>query len=506
MRTKRALLNMSTSLIYQVVAIICGLITPRLILATFGSTYNGVVTSATQFLSMIQILTLGITGATRLSLYRTLAAHDTLGTSRIMKATNRYMRKVACAVILYAGVLCLIYPMISHSELSSIESASIIAIVSIGTFAEYFFGISNHNLLQADQASYVSNLLNISKVILNTICVAILIKAGCSIYTVKLGSSLVFLLIPIIMSIYVQKKYHLIRKCEPDTQCLRQRKAVAFHSIANMVHANTDIVVLTIFTTAKEVSVYTVYYLVIGKIKTLMQVFTSGMEAAFGDMWVKKEYDTLKKSFSAFEFLLFSFTAIVFSCVWTLIIPFVSLYTRNVTDVNYIRPTFAFLVIIAEAMYCVRHPYLTLVYSTGSFEETKFGAAIEALLNITISAVLINFLGINGVIIGTLCANLFRTIQFALFTSKNILNRNFSHIVKRFIWLLGTAFCSIFVIQMSFSYMPFPEGGAGWILKGVVATATSSIFTVLSSLMFYRSDLFYLVSKVKGLIHRKVKV
>ena len=66
MRTKKAFRNMVAATVYQVVAIICGLITPRLVLANFGSTYNGVVNSATQFLSMIHILTLGITGATSL--------------------------------------------------------------------------------------------------------------------------------------------------------------------------------------------------------------------------------------------------------------------------------------------------------------------------------------------------------------------------------------------------------------------------------------------------------
>ena len=46
-RTQKAFLNMSTSLVAQIVSIICGLITPRLILTNFGSTYNGVTASAT---------------------------------------------------------------------------------------------------------------------------------------------------------------------------------------------------------------------------------------------------------------------------------------------------------------------------------------------------------------------------------------------------------------------------------------------------------------------------
>jgi len=93
MRSKKALKNLSVSMLYQIISIICGLITPRLILGAYGSTYNGVVNSAKQFLSMVTILNLGIAGATRVALYKTLADKDNLATSRIVKATQIYMRK-----------------------------------------------------------------------------------------------------------------------------------------------------------------------------------------------------------------------------------------------------------------------------------------------------------------------------------------------------------------------------------------------------------------------------
>ncbi len=53
-----------------------------------------------------------------------------------------------------------------------------------------------------------------------------------------------------------------------------------FLSIANLIHQNVDLVLLTLFTDAKVISVYTVYYLVVGKIKQLMQIVTTGMVAS----------------------------------------------------------------------------------------------------------------------------------------------------------------------------------------------------------------------------------
>lgn len=488
MRKKKAFFNMSSSLIYQIVAIICGLITPRLILSSFGSTYNGVVSSATQFLSMINILTLGITGSTRVALYKTLANNDILGTSRLVKATEIYMRKVSLGVIFYAIFLCVFYPVFSHNELTFVQNASLIAVVSIGTFAEYFFGITNRTLLQADQATYIINIADIGKTILNTFAVALLIKFNCSIYVVKLGSSLVFLLAPALVSLYIHKKYSLDNKCEPDDTGIKNRGAVAFHSIANIIHQNCDLVVLTLFADAKLISVYTIYYLVIGKIRNLMQVFTTGMEAAFGDMWVKKEIDALQCNFRVFEYLMFTFTTIIFSCVGVLILPFISLYTKSVTDINYIRLDLAVCVTIAEAMYCIRQPYLTLVYATGSYEETKNGAAIEAAMNIILSVVLVKYIGITGVVIGTFCANLFRTAQFSIYVSKNILYRNIFVVIKRVVWVILNSFVIILLSILIQNLIVFNQNWFGWIFQAICVFIIACFVTVIMSLIFYIDD------------------
>lgn len=499
MRTKKAIMNMGFSLIYQIIAIICGLIVPRLILLEFGSAYNGIIASATQFLSVISILTLGITGATRVQLYKTLSNNDNLGTSRIMKATKQYMTKVGYAVVIYALVLSAIYPLFSKNDLTYIENTAIIIIISIATFAQYFFGISNMTLLTADQSSYIIYIMDIFKIIINTVCVAVLIKCNASIFLVKLGGSIIFLISPWILDLYVQRKYKLIKNCEPDRSGIEGRKAVAFHSVANMIHDNTDIMILTFFVDAKQISVYTVYYLVIGKIKTLLQVFTSGMEAAFANIWVKKEIDLLNKVFKAYEHLIFSFTVIVFSCVGTLILPFVSEFTRGVTDVEYYRADFAAIITIAETVFCIRQPYLLMVYATGNYEATKMGACQEAVINLVLSIILVPFLGISGVVIGTLVANAFRTIQYSIFVSKHILNRSVSLIVQHAVWMIFSMGIIIPLVLFIDQYIYY-SGWIGWLIKAIVNFSFALVITIILSMLFYYQDSMYLINKIKGLV------
>ena len=489
------------SIVYQVVLTVCGLITPRLILTTFGSTYNGVISSANQFIENISILTLGIAGATRIALYKPIAEGNILAVSRIIKANKQFMHKVGMAVIGYTAVLCVVYPLLSHNDLTHLETAALIAIVSIGVFSQYFFGISNQTLLSADQSVYIYYIVQSLTSVVNTLLAVILIRNGASIYIVKLGSALVFFLSPLILNIIVKRKYRLVDHCEPDKTAIKQRGAVAFHSIANIVHEQTDLVLLTLFLDAKFISVYSVYQLVTGKIRRILLTLTNGLEGAFGNMWVKKEYTAIERNFRFFEFLIFASTAVVFSSVGALIIPFVKLYTKNVTDVNYILPLFAALITVTDAVYCLRHPYLILVQATGNYEATKRGALAEAVINIVTSVVLLSLIGLNGVIIGTLIANLFRTIQYALFISKHIIKGSIRGTINQFIWFLAvsvmTIACDLLLTRL------IPENGwLGWVLQGIICVCAGMGIAGMMAFLFYRSETKRLMNMFLKMLHK----
>ena len=64
-RGKKAAYNSIASLFAEIVALICGFILPRYVLTYFGSSYNGITQSVSQFLSVIALLRAGVGGATR---------------------------------------------------------------------------------------------------------------------------------------------------------------------------------------------------------------------------------------------------------------------------------------------------------------------------------------------------------------------------------------------------------------------------------------------------------
>lgn len=501
-RTQKAFLNIFFSALYEVTAFICGLILPRLILRNFGSAYNGIISSTKQFLDLISILNLGVAGSTRVALYKTLADNDLVGSSAIVRATESHMRKIGLVLLVYLSILAIIYPFIIETEYTYWDVALLIIASGISAFGEYFFGAAYQAFLSADQSIYISKVFSIVTTILNTLLSAILICCGCSIQIVKLGSAGVFFLKPFLQNIYVTRRYHLDKRCKPDNTALEKRAEVMAHSIANIIHDKTDIIVLTIFCGVKVVSVYTVYNLVMTALKNLQSIFTSGTESIFGNMWAKGESDKIKKNLEYYEYFVTAFVSIVFSTAIVMLLSFIALYTKGVTDVQYILPIYAIVITLAQAFYCIRSPYLTLVQGAGHYKETRNGAVLEALLNLGISIILVQFIGIIGAAVGTLFANIFRTCQYALYINKNIVARAKADFIKRIAWVcmnmmvIGTAGFSFIAGEASKSWTM-------WIICTIKTGVVSCLLTLLSSLIFYKKDLIGVLGVMKRILRKK---
>ena len=498
------MLNSLSAIIFEIVSVICGLILPRLILKTFGSSYNGITSSITQFLSCVALLRSGIGGVTRAALYKPLAEKDTDKISGIYNATADFMRKVA---LIFAGsvlVFACIYPFALNDQFEWLFSSTLVLIIASSTFIDNYFGITNFMLLGADQRSYINNCLQIITVILNTIVAAILIRLGASIHLVKLGSAAVYFIRPIALNVYVQKHYKINKSIPKDKTAISQRWDAFAHQIAQFVNNNTDVMVLTLFADIKLVSVYTVYHMVANGLYKVEKTFTEGMGAAFGNMLAKKENEVLQKNFRLFEYMVFTIATFLFTCGGILIVPFISVYTKGITDISYIQLAFGVLMCINQYLFCIRVPYQMMAEVAGHFKQTRNGAIMEAVINVIVSVLLVIKFGLIGVTVGTFCGLFFRTAQYSIYSSKNILHRSLSVVIYRVLIscvqaILTVILCRIIVGSMS------PETYMQWVLNAVVVALICFIVLIVTSFIFFRNESHDFVQKVVNTVLRKNK-
>lgn len=263
---------------------------------------------------------------------------------------------------------------------------------------------------------------------------------------------------------------------------------------------NTDIIVLTVFSNMFKVSVYSVYNLVVMGIRRAVMAFSSGLEAAFGNMLAKNENEAVKHNLSVVETLMYILSTIVFTSSLILVTDFVSIYTAGIDDVDYIRPAFAYIIITAQFFYCVRLPYQMVVQAAGKYKDTKYIAIIEPILNIVISVTMVIKFGLIGVAIGTLVASLFKTIMFSNFMSQKIINR------KQFVsWLKclvfgGEGVISIVIVRL----LPFATSYnyGHWFVNAFFTVIICSSVVIIGSLLFFNNDSKLIIKKIGRVINK----
>ncbi len=501
-REKKLLLNSTTSLFYQVASLICGFILPRAILSTYGSGVNGLVSSITQFLGFISLCEMGVGAVVQSALYKPLADGDDTQLSRIAKSSNRFFKRIAFILVAYTVLLMFVYPLMTE-DFDYTYTLTLILVMSISTFAQYYFGMTYRLILTADQLGFVYYATHTVSLILNTVACVVMINFGASIHAVKLTTSLIFLLQPLSMAFIAKRRYRIDKKVVLEGEPLDQKWNGITQHVATVVLGNTGVMVLTFFSTMKSISVYSVYYLVVNGVRQIIVSLTSGTQAMFGNMLAKGEKETLDRSYGMFEWIMHTLVTVIFTITAAIIVPFVMVYTKGVTDVNYSVPTFAILFTLAYAIYCIRLPYNTMVMAAGHYRQTQWSAIFEAILNIVVSVVCVILFGIVGVAIGMLCAMVYRTVYFAIYLSRNIINRKIKYFVKQIaadaITVLLSGAC-IFVFNGMYqlaelSYM-------SWIVLAIKVVATVLPIAFAVNVVMYRK---MITGTLKSLLNKKKK-
>lgn len=483
LRKKKLLYTTLSALIFQIVTIVCGFILPRLILEYYGSKVNGLVNSITQFLQIITFLEFGVGTVVQSALYKPLAENDINIISSIVKAAKHFFSTIAFIISIYVIILIVVYPVFVRNDFGFFYTIVLIISMAISSFSQYFFGITEKLLLNADQKGYIQYNAQTVTVILNTLACGFLIWKGASIQIVKLTTSLVYLLRPIMISLYVKKFYSLKKDVLFQDNIIKQKwNGVAQH-LAAVVLDGTDSIVLTIFSSLENVSIYSVYNLVVYGVKTLFTTLCSGIQSYWGDMWAREERIQLSSSFSHLEWFIHSCVVFVYGCTGSLIIPFIMVYTKGINDANYQVPLFAFLITLANAVHSIRLPYHILIKSVGHYKETQNNFIIATLINLIISILFVKRYGLIGVAIGTLCAMLYQTLWMENYNTKIILKRSklifFKQIIVDLITLLiGYIFTQGFQIG-TLSYF-------SWVNLALKIASIWGIIIILVNCLFYK--------------------
>lgn len=495
-RKRATLQNIIITLLYQFVVIVFGFIIPRLFITTYGPQIHGLTSSITNIMSYVILLYAGLNTASVQSLYEPLGKGDYRRLNEVLNAINKYYIKTGYYFTIAVFIISFALPMIIK-DLSGTTVFYMMLVMGLQSSITSFGISTNRVLLQADQKLYISNIFNIIMMLVRGIIQVILIKRFISPVIVQSISLFALFITIILQRSYVKREYPMLDSSIPaDEKALSKRWSALVHEISSLVVNSTDILLLTIATGDMIlVSIYSVYQLVFSNLYRLMtSVFSQGSVASFGNLMATSDIKSLRKNYNMYEFVYFGFITVVFSATAVLILPFVDLYTRGTTGIDYVDHKLAILFVIIGIANNLRVPGGMLINAAGHYKETQGRAVIEASINLSISIILVKSLGLYGLLIGTVASFIYRTTDIIFYSNKYILEQSAKTTIIRSVQVIIIA--SLTTLYFEYLYVIDIQSWIDWIITGIKVGIVSILLVFVSSLFLEREISRKIVSKI----------
>lgn len=499
MNKSRGFKNIFWGLVSQVITILLGIIIPRLVLVNLGSEANGLLSSIGSVLTYMSLLEAGVGTASLQALYTPISNNDRASINSIMAATNYFYRKTGFIYFSLVMIIATGYTFLVESTLPSYQIFSVVLMSGLSGVINYFFQGKYRILLQAEGKSYIiTNIATITTVGTN-LFKAVALMAGGNVVVIQ---SVYFVFNLIQMSIYVfyiKRHYRWLDLSEvPNFNAISQKKAVLVHQISGLIFNNTDVILLTLFTSLKTVSVYSMYAMIFGMVKSVVVTISDGFVYAMGQSY--KDRDKFLKLFNVYEVYNMCLIFSVFCISKIIITPFLELYTAGVDDINYIDKYLPWLFVIFYLLHNARVSSSHLITIAQEFENTKWRSVLESVINLTVSLVLTFKYGIYGVLLGTIAALLYRTNDMIIYASK-IIKRSPLITYKR--WIVNLVLFIVIIILTS-HIDPNLDSYIAIVVYGIILCCTIiPIFIIVNSLL-EPNTAKYAFSVLKNMISKKI--
>lgn len=456
----------------QLIAIILGLIVPRFFITSYGSDINGLLSTITQIFTYMALLEAGIGQAAKNLLYKPFQEKDSDGISEIASVAKTYFRKFTIIYGVGVVVLALILPFALKTNVDNITIALIVLFEGMSGVISFYFIQTSSIIIGVDGKNYINNTITLLNKIAGYAVKIIMAALGLNIVLLQFVFFLVTVAKVFFYQIYFRKNYSWIKfkKTGKDIK-LKDRNSYILTEICWTIFSSTDMIVLSTFVSTQLSSVYGIYNMIFANISMLVNSVFASVSYILGYSY-HDSLDKYAKVHDSFNSIFLGLITILMSVCYVLTIPFVTLYTRGVTDVNYIYTSLPLMFCLIQLISWSRYTSGQLTGIAGYAKQTSYISLIEAILNLSLSIVFVHKYGIVGVTLATVIALPIKVIWCTYVADKKVIKRSYwksiSIIGINFLFFFGVVFLSRF-------YQPTISNYGQFFMWGIILTIVFGI-------------------------------
>lgn len=419
-RTVNSAKNLTAMLLSQGLSIILKFVGRTVFIYTLGKNYLGINGLFSDILTMLSLAELGLDTAITYRLYKPIAEND-YERLRVLFKFYKYAYFVIGLVILTAGALLIPFLPNLIKDYSTlyelgINPVFIFLLYLFNAASSYLFFAYKSAIIRAAQKMYIATIVSmVVSVISQAVQIAILYLFKD--FTLYVSVSIAFNIITNwICSIIAKKMYpevfirtdKRINKNEIK-DIFKDLGAVFVAKVNGVILKGTDNIVLSAFIGIATVGLYSNYLMLYTTIKSLLTGVYNATKASMGDLFAQSDLKTKHSFFKLMNFITIILYGTAAVGVGVLANELIDTW---IGEEYLIAFPFSTLIGVEILFVGIKQNLNQIRNVSGLFRQMWMRPLLGTIINLAVSIALVKPLGIFGVIIGTITADI--TTNFAI--------------------------------------------------------------------------------------------
>lgn len=459
------------------------------------------------FVSVLQILNLaelGIAQAMTFSMYQPIAEKDEKKICGLLHLYRRYYFYIGLAVLIIGIGLFPFLPHLINGDVPSDINIYVLYVIYLATtVCSYWMFTYRGSLLEAHQRNDV-----ISKIQLTTNAIQFALQF---IVLIIYRNYYLYIIIQLITQIIYQLILnHMVKKIYPEygptgeidkndqAVITRKVKDLATSKFGAVILNSGDTVVISAFLGLTVLAIYQNYFYIITSVIGFISAIMYGTIAGIGNSIVTESREKVYHDFRDFTFMLSWVICICTCCFFNMFQPFMELWVGKDLLLS-----FTMVIFLCIYFYLYEFNQFFNVYkdAAGLWHKDRFRPLITSLTNLGLNLILVQFIGLYGVVLSTVISMLFVGMPWLL---HNLFGLLFERPAKSYLKKLSV-YPLITIISCGIIYVISSRIQGNLVvvllLRAVIAAVVPMVLYIL---LFYKTKEFRkMLDLVKRILLRK---
>lgn len=486
-RIENSIKNSGFGFIVQVINIVLGFVVRTIFVKYLGSEYLGVNGLFTNILTILSLAELGVSTAIVYNMYKPIANNDY---HKIAQLMNLYKKTYSIVGIVVAVFGVILIPFLDYiiKDQPDIDNLKLIYVLYLSnTVLSYFFAYKR-SIFSADQNERTLHMFRLVFFIIKSMVqVVILITTG-NFILYLLTMIICTFLENVFVSFYSDKQYPFLKQYRKEQLTKEEKqpifdniKALFIYKIGGTILDGTDSIIISAFDSVANVGLLSNYTLISGSIQMVLSQMTNSLTGSIGNFIAKEEssrHEGMLRKITFFHFVLYG---LVFVGLMSVFNPFIVVWLGR----DYVLDEkIVFVHCLNIYIFGMMNPVWSFRTTMGLFVHGKWRPVISAIVNVVISILLVNKIGLIGVLLGTTVTRVVTNVWYdpLVVYKYGLKAKPYKYYLSWFYYLVITIACVVLAYFVNSNINI--NGILGVFINGIVAIV---IFAVVVFVTFFKT-------------------